>query len=235
MSKHPGEADIAIGETWTALCDDDRALLAYERAEELQPSLRRAWVGIARTKLLQHDFDGARLEIQTMHESDDLGDGPRMAAEIEFFARDFQSAAKLYTKLCTHEPNGGGRFHGALDYQAALGRSFQELGRSAEAEEKLMGCLRRESSAVERQPNNPEALYRLAGAESSLGRTASSLQHLRAAVNNGWIDYRSLQLDPRFDSLRRESGFDEVVTDISKRVAEKREIAEAITSAVTAK
>ena len=227
ISKRPGEVDLAIGDAWMKLCADDRAELAYGRAEELQPGLRRGSVGLSHLRLLQGDFAGARRENQKVSESDDLGDGPRLAAQIEFFARDFQAAEKLYSELSLREPEGGGRYHGAVDYQAAIGRSLQELGRPAEAKEKLMSCLQRESKTVEQQPDNPEALYRLAAVEASLGRIDSSIQHLRAAVQKGWIDYRSLQMDPRFDALRRESQFDGIISDLSRRVAEKRKIAEA--------
>ena len=103
-------------------------------------------------------------------------------------------AAKLYSALSISEPNGGGSFYGAVDYQGALGRSLQELGRSAEAQEILMRCLQTERSMVERQPNNPEALYRLAAVESSLGsdrfihpafalRCATGLDRLQVFAN----------------------------------------------------
>ena len=225
-TKRPGEVDAVIGDAWAKLGADERAMLAYQRAEELQPGLRRARVGIAHLRLLQGDFDAARRENQRTRDSDELGDGARIAAQIEFFARNFEMAAKLYSALSISEPNGGGFFYGAVDYQGALGRSLLELGRSADAKETLMRCLQTERSLVERQPNNPEALYRLAAVESSLGLTDSSIQHLLSAVQRGWIDYRSLQMDPRFDSLRGDSQFDRIISDLSMKVAEKRNRAE---------
>ena len=83
---------------------------------------------------------------------------------------------------------------------------------------------------VERQPNNPEALYRLAAVESSLGLTDSSLQHLRSAAQQGWTDYRSLRLDPRFDSLRTDAQYEEIFSGLSTKVAEKRGRAEKTSS-----
>ena len=225
-TKRLGEVDAAIGDAWTKLGADQRAMLAYQRAEELQPGLRRARIGIAHLRLLQGDFDGARQEKQLTRDSDELGDGTRLGAQVEFFARNFEIAAKLYSTLCLHEPNGGGSFYGAVDYPAALGRSLQALGEHTKARERLMACLQAESASVERQPNNPEVLYRLAAVESSLGWIDSSLQHLQSAVQWGWIDYRSLQMDPRFDSLRGDSQFDEMILNLSKKVAEKRNRAE---------
>jgi serine/threonine protein kinase/tetratricopeptide (TPR) repeat protein len=225
-TKRPGEVDAMIGDAWAKLGADERAMLAYQRAEEFQPDGRRARVGIAHLRLLQGDFDAARRENQGTRDSDELGDGTQIAAQIEFFGRDFEMAAKLYSELSLREPNGGGRFYGAVDYRGALGRSLQELRRSADAKETLMRCLQTERGVVERQPNNPEALYRLAAVESSLGLTDSSIQNLRSAAQRGWTDYRSLQMDPRFDLLRGDSQFDEIISDLSMKVAEKRNKAE---------
>ncbi|HMG04710.1 MAG TPA: tetratricopeptide repeat protein, partial [Chthoniobacterales bacterium] len=227
-TKRPGEVDAAIGDAWAKLGADDRAMLAYLRAAELQPGIHRARVGIAHLRLLQGDFEAARRENQWIRDSDELGDGTRMEAQIEFFARDFKAAARLYTQLSLRDPEGGGSgsFYGAVDYKGALGRSLQELGRSSEARETLTHCLESERNLVERQPNNFEALYRLAAVESSLGLTDSSIEHLRAAVRAGWIECRSLQMDPRFDSLKANSGFDRIVLDLSTEVEEIRKRAE---------
>jgi tetratricopeptide (TPR) repeat protein len=226
-TKRPGEVDVMIGDSWVKLGADDRALLAYQRAEELQPGTNnRARVGLAHLRLLQGDFAGARRESQSTRDSDKLGEAAQIAAQIEFFARDFETAAKLYQVFSLAEPDGGGRFHGAVDFGGALGRSLQELGRFEEAKTTLTRCLQTDRAVVERQPNNPEALYRLAAVEAALGLIDASLQHLRSSVQQGWTDYRSLQMDPRFDSLRTDAQFDEIVSWLSTKVAEKRKRAE---------
>jgi type IV pilus assembly protein PilF len=225
-TKRPGEVDIMIGDAWVKLGVDERALLAYQRAQELQPGTDRARLGLARLRMLQGDFDAARREIQKTRASGELDESAQMAAQIEFFARDFETAAKLYAPLSLAEPDGGGRFYGAVDFGGAFGKSLQELGRSEDARTTLTRCLQTDRAVVERQPNNPEGLYRLAAVESVLGLTDSSLQHLRSAAQQGWTDYRSLQLDPRFDSLRTDAQFDEIVSWLSTKVAEKRGRAE---------
>jgi serine/threonine protein kinase/tetratricopeptide (TPR) repeat protein len=229
-TKRPGEVDVMIGDAWTKLGADERGLLAYQRAEELQPGTNRARVGIAHVRLLQRDFDAARRENQRTRESDKLGESTQIAAQIEFFARDFEAAAKLYQALSLTEPDGGGRFYGVVDYGGALGRSLQELGRSAEAKEILTRCLLTDRTMVERQPNNPEALYRLAAVESTLGLIDPSIQHLRSAAQQGWTDCQSLQMDPRFDSLRTDAQFSEIISSLTASVAEKRGRAEKTSS-----
>jgi serine/threonine protein kinase/tetratricopeptide (TPR) repeat protein len=222
-TKRPAELLAGIGDAWVKLDADERALQAYRYAEELEPSSSRAQVGLAHLRLLQGDFAAARRQIEKIRET---GDGARIAAQIEFFARDFKTAQRLYAELSLREPTGGGSFHGAVDHHGALGRSLQELGQPAEAREILALRLQEERGVVERESNNPEALYRLAAVEASLGSTDSSLQHLRAAVQRGWIDYRSLRMDPRFDSLRDNPEFGKIVSDISMTVTEKRKAAE---------
>jgi serine/threonine protein kinase/tetratricopeptide (TPR) repeat protein len=225
-TKRPGEVDAAIGDSWVKLDADERAMLAYRRAEELQPGIQRARVGISHLRLLQGNFDAARRENKGTRDSDEFGDATRMSAQIEFFARDFMAAAELYSDLSKREPNGGGSFYGAVDYQGALGRAFQELGRPVDARETLSRSLQTERSLVAQQPSNPEALYRLAAVESSFGLIDSSLQHLQSAMQLGWIDYRSLQMDPRFDSLRSNTQFRGMISNLSMKVAEKRNRAE---------
>jgi len=229
-TKRPGEVDTMIGDAWTKLGADERALLAYRRAEELQPGTERARVGMARVQMLQGNFEAARRQTPETRVSDPLAEGAQIAAQIEFFARDFETAARLYTALSQAEPDGGGRFFGAVDFGGALGRSLQELGRSDEAKTILTRCLQMHRTMVERQPNNPEALYRLAAVESSLGLADSSIQHLRSAAQQGWTDYRSLRLDPRFDSLRTDAQYEEIFSGLSTKVAEKRGRAEKTSS-----
>jgi tetratricopeptide (TPR) repeat protein len=222
-TKRPADMLAATGDAWIKLAADDRALEAYQHADELQPGLPRAQVGIAHLRLLQGDFDAARRQIEKMREA---GDGARIAAQIEFFARDFQTARNLYSELALREPAGGGAFYGAVDYQGAVGRSLQELGQPVKAREILTRWMGMERGVVERQANNPEALYRLAAVEASLGLTDSSIQHLRSAAQRGWIDYRSLGMDPRFDLLRGDPEFGKILSELSLTVTEKRKTAE---------
>jgi hypothetical protein len=108
-----------------------------------------------------------------------------------------------------------------MTYCAAGGRAKQALGEIIEAKRVLEECLTRERANAEREPDNPEALYRLAAVEASLGMTEPSLSHLRKAVALGWVDYRSLGLDPRFDSLHGLE-FQTIIEELSARVADLR-------------
>ena len=215
--------DAQIGDCWAKLADDKQALQAYNRAAELQPDCSQGGVGICHIRLLEGDSAGAReLVRKGRWNREDLGDTKRMAAQIEFFARNFEAAQKLYGDLAQADPSGGGSFYGAITYRSALGRAWQAFGDNTRGEALLEHCLVEEKAAVSREPENPEAVYRLAAVESSLGMTESALEHLHTAVSLGWIDYRSPAMDPRFDALRENLEFQLMLKNISSKVADMR-------------
>ena len=221
LSGPPGDVEGHIGDCLVKLCEDERAQRAYGRADELQPDRYQGLIGICHLRLLQGDFAGAR-ELCRRLTHDGLNEGQQIAAQIEFFARKFDVAEKLYGELLRKDKDGGGTFHGALTYQSALGRAKQAIGDRPGGNELLKSCLMKETAAAEHEPTNPEAFYRLAAVEASLGMSDSSLQHLHKATNSGWLDYRSLARDPRFDSLRQNADFQAIIEDLATKVAAMR-------------
>ena len=131
-------------------------------------------------------------------------------------------AERLYHKLEAGDVDGGGSFYGAVTYQSALGRIKQTIGDPEEANAILRNSLAKEVAILERETGNPEAAYRVAAVEASLGLTDSAVGHLRQAVALGWIDYRSLKLDPRFDSLRSDPEFEVIIDEVCDKVARMR-------------
>jgi serine/threonine protein kinase/tetratricopeptide (TPR) repeat protein len=222
LERVPGTTDPVIGDCWTKLGDDERAHQAYARAADLQPNSPQGQLGICHLRVLQGNFDGAReLQREAGWDHGDLSETQQIAAQIEFFARNFEDAEKLYSDLSGRDSDGGGSFYGAISYRSALGRVRQARGdRTAKA--LLKRCLVDERIAVQREPENPEAFYRLAAVESSLGEREHSLQHLRTAANLGWSDYRSLAMDPRFDAVRQSSEFTVIIAELSAKVREMR-------------
>jgi tetratricopeptide (TPR) repeat protein len=173
--------------------------------------------------MLRGEFDAARqIYRRYSRELDDLGEMARMAAQVEFFARNYSAAEELYDNLAKSDAHGGGSFYGAISYESALGRIKQALGSQPDAVKLLRGSLEREKTAFANQPQNSEAAYRLAAAEASLGLPEASLQHLHEAAALGWLDYRSLEKDPRFDSLRSNPDLNTIIDSLSARVADLR-------------
>lgn len=216
----PGEAEASIGDCWVKLVDDEQAEHAYNRATELRPNSSNGIVGMARLRMLQGNFEAAREICRSLPVAG--GESAEISAQIEFFDRKFDVAVELYRTLHKGNPYGGGSFYGAMTYCSAAGRAKQALGELSEAKRALEDCLIRERANAEREPGNPEALYRLAAVEASLGMTEPSLSHLQQSATLGWVDYRSLKLDPRFDSLRDNPAFQTIVSDLSAKVADMR-------------
>jgi serine/threonine protein kinase/Flp pilus assembly protein TadD len=220
LAATPGEVDAAIGDCWVKLGDDEQAARAYNRAMDLRPNSFEGAIGMAHLRLLGRDFEAARELSRTLHAT--RGETDEVTAQIEFFARKFEKAKELYARLQKTDPDGGGAFYGAVTFRSAIGRAEQALGQSEEARPLLERSLAKEREIVDREPENPEAVYRLAAVEATLGMVETALSHLRKAATLGWVDYRSLNLDPRFDSLRQHPEFNTIIDKLSAKVADLR-------------
>jgi tetratricopeptide (TPR) repeat protein len=222
LHKRPGETELSLGDIWAKLADDEQAFRAYARAIELQPGTSQGAVAKARLHALRGEFELAREICINRLRNNELGEMAQVAAQIEFFARNYPAAEELYAKLAKGDEDGGGSFYAAISYQSALGRINQALGFNQVATGLLQESLARERATLNRQPANPEAAYRLAAVEASLNLTEPALQHLHQAMALGWLDYRSLQKDPRFDSLRTNPELNTLIDGLSAKVAELR-------------
>jgi tetratricopeptide (TPR) repeat protein len=220
LAVSPGDGDASIGDCWAKLVDDGQAEQAYNRATELRPHSFEGTIGLAHLRLLQGKIEAAREICRAVHASH--GETDDIAAQIEFFARNFEAAKELYANLEKARPDGGGSFYGAVTYRSAAGRALQALGKNEQARVLLADCLAKERAIADREPENPEAVYRVAAVEASLGMLETSVSHLRKAVTLGWADYRSLDLDPRFDLLRPVPEFQTIMDELSAKIADMR-------------
>lgn len=223
LQTYPGDVESAIGDAWTRLGDDEQAFKAYDRAIELRPGGSRGAIGKGRLRILRGEFDAAReICFDRFRNQNELGEMAQLAAQLEFVSRNWDAAEELYTKLAASDGGGGGSFYGAITFRSALGRIKQATGSGDEAEKLLHEALKSELATLTRQPSNPDAAYRVAAIEASLNLEKPALQHLRKAVDLGWIDYRSLECDPRFDSLRGNPELHTFIDGLSARIAELR-------------
>ena len=224
----PAAAHISLGDCWKRLNDDERAFASFARAEELQPDLPLVRIAVAHLHLIRGDFERARSICRVAGETADLGERAQLAAQIEFFARNFEQAVKLYGELAQRHVGDVGSFHGALNYESAIGRSLQALGRSAEARPILMRSLEAQRLRLNEQPDNPDDLYRVAAIEATLGLIEPAIAHLHAAASAGWVDHRSLALDPRFDNIRADARIEKLLVALNERALQKRQALESL-------
>jgi serine/threonine protein kinase/tetratricopeptide (TPR) repeat protein len=219
----PGAYDSDLGDCWAALGDYEKARTAYQRAIDLHPERSQGCVGLTRLDLLDADFAKARAFcLQDRGFDQEAIDRAQIAAQIEFFARNLSEAQRLYRRLDESNHDGGGAFYGNVSYGSALGRIGISQSHSIDARAMLQECLAKEMQQSESAPDNPDILYRISAIESSLGKNEPAIEHLEAAVSAGWIDYRSLSLDPRFDAISNDTRFQAILGKLELKVEDLR-------------
>ncbi|HCX31457.1 MAG TPA: hypothetical protein DHU55_17065 [Blastocatellia bacterium] len=238
LSQHqPADYDALLGDCLADLGADQEAQQAYKSATTFRPDQPEGWLGLARLRLLAGDADGAR-EIcrpQLLHYPD-APIAKQFAALVEFFARNYGEAERLYTELESNDPLGGGRdgaYGGAVDYRSARARIKIESGDEVGARALLLDVLTTAKQKLFSAPNDAETLYRLSAVEAMLDKPADSLKDLRTAINAGWIDYRSTRLDPRFDAVSTIPEFQTILSELAAHVARLGRQSPAVLTAAT--
>ncbi len=217
--RNPGENDAAIGDCYSYLLQDEQAEASYQRYFKLHPEQPDGWMGICRLRLLNGKAEEARALYQKETKGyADFAYSAQMAAQVEFFSRNFVEAEKLYQALAEKDPQGGGTFYGSVSYQSALGHLGLLRGAQG-TRARLQEAKHSELQVVETSPEDPDALYRLSAIETSLGETEAALRHLKEACAVGWVDFRTLELDPRFDIIRDNPVYQEILRNIREHVA----------------
>jgi tetratricopeptide (TPR) repeat protein len=223
-SQHqPADYESLLGDCWTDLCQDDRARDAFQLAADLRPDQPDGWIGLCRSKVLAQDWEGARQIYK--READRYPSSPpakQIAAYVEFYARNYDTARRLYEELAHSDPVGGGRNSGsgAVEYRSALARLKLEAKDRTGAEALLGESVAAQRSRLNSAPSDMMARYNLAADEAMIENTGASLIDLKLAIDSGWIDYRATQLDPRFDAIRASPEFQRLLSDLAAHVAE---------------
>jgi tetratricopeptide (TPR) repeat protein/tRNA A-37 threonylcarbamoyl transferase component Bud32 len=220
-SRQPAECDGLVGDCWAELKQDQRARQAYESAATFLPDQADGWIGLCRLRMLAKDYDGARqICRRESPKYPQSQEARRMAALIEFFARNIPDAQKQYRELASDDAFGGtkGGFYGAVDYQSALACLKILSGHREEALSALQTCLAAEEKHLADVPNDPTSRYRKAAIESMLGQRDNALADLRLAFDAGWIDYRSTEADPRFDAIANTAEYRRLISETARKV-----------------
>ena len=127
-ANRPGANDYMIADCFSDLTDDENAAAVYRRVWTLLPEQPEGWMGICRLALLQKDFGTARkISSENWQRYRDFVFSEEMAAQVEFFSRNFPEGEKLYQELAAKDPNGGGEFYGAVSYRRHWGGCGSQL------------------------------------------------------------------------------------------------------------
>jgi tetratricopeptide (TPR) repeat protein/tRNA A-37 threonylcarbamoyl transferase component Bud32/TolB-like protein len=218
----PADYEALLGDCYTDLGLDDDARLAYEAAANFHPDLPEGEVGLCRLELLTGNFNAARAIYERALQTHTGSPYAReVAALVEFFARNFSKAEKLYSELFENNPQGGtaSATYGAVDFRSALARLYLEKGDRDTAEQLSRKSIETSSLRLKDAPESAEAHYALAAANAVIGNRDQALENLKAAVDAGWLDYRSMSVDPRFDRVSETSEFRNLISQLTARAA----------------
>jgi serine/threonine protein kinase/tetratricopeptide (TPR) repeat protein len=210
-----------IASAWLSLGDYDNAEAAYRLAAVFRPDLPVADLGLSTVALFRGDKKTAwRLSEAARAKYKDNPQPLIMSAVIQFFTRHFGEAERLYREASQTNHTGGVEFLGSVRFLSALGfirKATGEHGRALLAEARTL-----DENEVLAAPESAERLYSLAATCAAMDDSPSALAWLQKAVSAGWIDYRSMQLDPRFDSVRHTEAFKNTLTELSEKTANMR-------------
>jgi tetratricopeptide (TPR) repeat protein len=213
-----------IASAWVSLGDYDKAETAYRAAAVSRADLPVGDLGLSTVALLRSDYEGARRNCQVARVK--YKDNPQplmMAAVIEFFSRHFVEAEKLYREALEANRTGGVEFLGSVRFLSAIG-FIQKASRiqAKEGRAFLIEALALDEKEVSLAPECPERLYSLAATHAALDDGEAAVTGLNKAISAGWIDYRSMELDPRFDSLRDTQAFKDILLRLTTKVEAMR-------------
>jgi tetratricopeptide (TPR) repeat protein/TolB-like protein/tRNA A-37 threonylcarbamoyl transferase component Bud32 len=212
-----------IGDVWTDVGDYHKAEDAYNTAAIFRPDIPVSAIGLSRIELFRGEFGKARMRCHEACEKYKGNPQPLIiAAQIEFFSRDFAKAEKLYSELIKRDHAGAVDYHGSVRFLSALGFIHAKMG-VADGQRLLHQALMLDRKELETAPGSAARLYSLAANYAAFGEEESSLAELENAIRAGWIDYRSVELDPRFDVVRVTPHFQQAIVNLQQTVREMAE------------
>ena len=212
-----------LAEAWMDLEDYEKAEAAYQTAAIFRPDLASAALGMSRLALFRGDYEDARKRCESARTK--FKDNPQpllMEAMIAFFSRRFLEAQKLYREAVASNRTGAIDFAGSVRFLSAIGFIQKKAGAEAEGKALLEEATALDEKEALSSPENPRPLYSLAADYAALSKGEAAVSTLGKAIDLGWIDRRSVTLDPRFDSVRDSEAFKDILTRLTHRVQEMR-------------
>ena len=221
--QRPGMNAAAIGDAFTDMQEDESAEQAYNQRLEFWPDVPDAHVGLARLFMYQGDFVRAQKKCEeALARYPDHFYPRQMLGIVTLFGRDFSAAEAEYRKLVQRDRKGGTAFYCSTSNLSAFAFLRMRAGDVQEAEKLLAENIGNQTAALSTASTNRERLYDLAASHAILGRREECFDILNRACGAGWIDYRALSMDPRFDSVRGDQRFATVLRDLAQKTATLR-------------
>ena len=213
-----------LAEAWADLGEDAEAEKAFHTAMIFRPDSPMAALDLAKLSMFRGNFDEARRQCEAGR-AKYKGDPSllMMEAVSEFFGRRFEHAEQLYREASASHRTGGVMFPGAIRFISALGY-IENLSpaRASQGKALLEEARSLDKRELTKAGENPWLWYDLAANNAALGDIAAAIESLGKATELGWIDYRSTTLDPRFDSLRGNQAFEDLLAGLKNKINRMR-------------
>lgn len=211
---------------WTSLADacldlgdDAQAEECYRRCLEINPGWMPAHCGRMHIDLLHGDYPQVEAHYAVTRS---IEEGSACAlsllAEAQLFGGDYARAETTYRALVAKDRTGAVTYYGGISYLSALGFLRCRAGDPAEGDPLLAEAARLHIN----DSDGPQAAYDLAAIRSIQGHREDALSLLQQAIASGWMEYRLTRQDPRFESLREEPRFQELLDGLSVHVTAMR-------------
>jgi hypothetical protein len=123
---------------------------------------------------------------------------------------------------------GAVRFISALGYMQSLSPVRALQGKALLEEARTL-----DKRELSKAGENAWLWYDLAANNAALGDSDAAIESLGKATALGWIDYRSTMLDPRFDSLRGNQAFEDLLAALKSKIETMRRNTSHLKSAST--
>ncbi|SVB17995.1 uncharacterized protein METZ01_LOCUS170849 [marine metagenome] len=137
----------------------------------------------------------------------------RVAADLFFFARDYNAALDHLQKM-KHVPP---------DYKIALAYVLLKKWDRGWANTLLDEVIAQQLKRIDEGGDVwSRTRYTLAEAYSVMNDKDSSLNWLEKAVDKGWTQYRWIEIDPRFDTIRDDQRYTQIIDRMKAIVARER-------------
>ncbi|MCG8457865.1 MAG: winged helix-turn-helix domain-containing protein [Holophagales bacterium] len=201
-----------LGWTLLVLGEHREAWVHFRAALDYEPFQVVSSLGLARLEVLAGDSDGARRRLEATARAHDrsalvwskLGLAAQLRGELEQAEVLLRRASQL-----------------AGDAFAApwlrLAQVRQQLGRIAEADPILEGVGSTCRLLVEQGHESWAPRLWIGVVEALMGRPASAIPWLEAALAQGYVDVEWLRDDPLLDAVRNETRFGEMLADLEDR------------------
>ena len=225
-AKSAAELDPTMIAGWSIAADayldlrlDQEAERCYSRALAISPTWMTSHCGLMHIHLLEGDYARANQDYEVARSIDPGALLPlHLKAQVELFGGHFAEAETLYRQLLVQKRSGYVSYYGGMSYLSALGYLRRRAGDHTES-----NALLSEAVGLHAGSEGPNGIYDLAAIQAIRSNKTEALSLLRQAIAAGWVDYRSMGLDPRFETISGEPEFQNLTAGLRRQVDAMRE------------